>query len=864
MSDTAFSARILAMQTPSPPAGVTLTTLDNGLTIIVREDRSAPVVSAQAWCMTGSIHEDRWLGAGLSHMLEHMLFKGTTTRPGSRIDQEVQEAGGYMNAYTSFDRTVYYIDVPNTGARVAIDILCDIMQNATLPPEELAKEQDVIRREMDMNVDDPGRRAGRRLFETAYTRSPYRFTVIGYPDIFNELKPDDIRGYYHEKYAPNNVFYVVVGDIKNDEVIAQIRAAYEKSKARPMPPMVLPEEPKQTAPREIVEEAPIELAHFHFAWHIPEIRHPDVPALEVLAVLLGHGRSSRLYQEVRERQGVVHHVDAWTYSPGNAGLFGMSAIADADKFADARGAMLAEVEKMKGGLVSPGELEKAVKQFVAATLATRKTMDGQAGDLGGNWIVASDLGFSERQLAVVKLVTPADVQRVARDYLTPENRTLYALLPDESAPKSKTAVEAGEDHPIQKFDLPNGLRLLVKEDHRLPFVEFRAALKGGVLVETTENNGITQLLAKTLLKGTKRRTAAQIATEIESVGGGMDSYGGNNSFGVNAEVMSSDFDTGLELVSDVLLNSIFPPGELELQSDVQIPGIYAHKEHLLKSASLVMRRALFGDRGYGLDLLGTEAVVGKLQADDLKSFHQRLVTPDNCVLAIYGDVRAEEVKTAVEKILGGWKPAGPAVPGEPSRGAPATTRPALTAPKHVTETRDKKQAVLVVGFPGTTMFDDDRYALELIQESCSDLGSRLFLRIREQLGLAYYVGAQNLAGLVPGYFAFYTGTEPAKVELVEKELLKEAGLLRDEGLTAEELKRAKAKIIGQKKIARQELGHLASATALDELYGLGYQRTELDDAKYEAVTLEQIKAVAQKYLRPDGLVVAVVKPEKPG
>ena len=161
------------------------------------------------------------------------------------------------------------------------------------------------------------------------------------------------------------------------------------------------------------------------------------------------------------------------------------------------------------------------------------------------------------------------------------------------------------------------------------------------------------------------------------------------------------------------------------------------------------------------------------------------------------------------------------------------------------------------------MFDDDRYALELIQESCSDLGSRLFLRIREQLGLAYYVGAQNLAGLVPGYFAFYTGTEPAKVELVEKELLKEAELLRNEGLTAEELKRAKAKIIGQKKIARQELGHLAATTALDELYGLGYQRTELDDGKYEAVTLEQIRAVAQKYFKPEALVVAVVKPGKP-
>ena len=182
--------------------------------------------------MAGSIHEGKWLGAGLSHVLEHMLFKGTTTRPGSRIDQEVQEAGGYMNAYTSFDRTVYHIDVPNTGARTAIDILCDIMQHATLPPDELAKEMDVIRREMDMSQDDPGRRAGRRLFETAYTKARIASRSSAIPDIFNELKPDDIRGYYPEKYAPNNVFYVVAGDVKNDEVVAQIKSLREKPKTR--------------------------------------------------------------------------------------------------------------------------------------------------------------------------------------------------------------------------------------------------------------------------------------------------------------------------------------------------------------------------------------------------------------------------------------------------------------------------------------------------------------------------------------------------------------------------------------------------------------------------------------------------------
>ncbi len=841
------------MEIPSIPPGVRVTTLENGLTIIIREDHSAPVVSAQAWCMAGSIHEGKWLGAGLSHVLEHMLFTGTTTRAGSRIDQEVQEAGGYMNAYTSFDRTVYHIDVPNTGAKVAIDILCDIMQNATLPADEMAKEKEVITREMDMNVDDPGRRASRRLFETAYTKSPYRFTVIGYADIFRELKPEDIHAYYNEKYAPNNVFYVVTGDVKHDEVLTQIKQAYANSKARALPAVVLPEEPRQTAEREVIEEAPIELAYFYIVWHIPELRNPDVPLLDVLAVLLGNGRSSRLYQSVREKKGLVHSVDAWTYSPGAPGLFGMSGTADAEKFSAAREGVLVEVEKMKTSLVSEAELGKAVKQFIAGTLSSRKTMQGQAQDLGGSWLAAQDLNFSERYLSAVKRVTPAELQRVARQYLTTENRTVYALLPSGAAPKPKTETEIREDHPVQKLELPNGLRLLLKEDHRLPFVEFRSVFQGGVLAETSENNGVTQLMGKMFLKGTKTRKAEDIATQIEAVGGSIDSYGGNNSFGVNAEVMSGDFNLGLELVSDVILNPSFPADAFGREREVQLAGIRAQKDQLLQSAAKAMRRTLFGRSGYGLDAMGDEESVSKLSIDTLKSFHDRFARPNNCVLAIFGDIKPQEVKSAVEKAFANWKPGN-------ATELQIATSPSLSAPLRITETRDKKQAVLVMGFKGTTLKHADRYPLELLQESCSDLGSRLFLRIRENLGLAYYVGAQNFVGLAPGYFAFYVGTTPEKTDLVEKELLKEAESLRAEGLTSEELKRSKAKVIGQKKISRQDLGSLAMMTALDELYGLGYAHADSEDALYEAVTLEQVKAVAQKYLLPDAVVIAMVRP----
>jgi len=643
--------------------------------------------------------------------------------------------------------------------------------------------------------------------------------------------------------------------VKPGEVVAQIGKAYAKTKARALPPVVLPVEPKQAAPREICEEAPIELGHVHLAWHIPELLHPDVPALDVLAALLGHGRSSRLYQSVREKQGLAHSVEAWTYSPGLPGLFGLSAVVDADKFTAARAALLAEVEQMKAAPVPAAELAKAVKQFVSATLSARKTMQGQAQDLGGSWLVANDLNFSQRYLAAVQRVNPADLQRVAREYLTPENRTLYSLLPAGAAPRPAITSETSCDYPVQKFDLPNGLRLLVKEDHRLPFVEFRAVFRGGVLAETPETNGLTQLTGKLLLKGTARRSAEDIAREIESVGGSLNSYGGNNSFGVNAEVLNSDFPAGLDLLVDVLLNPTFPAPALEREREVQLAAVRDRKDHLLQSALLAMRRALFGETGYGLDALGAERSLRRLQVADLRAFHERFARPNNCVLAIYGDVQTAPVRAAVERAFAAWKAAPlPALNSGPR---------ALDALQRVTETRDKKQAVLVIGYRGVTLQDADRYPLDLLHEACSDLGSRLFLRIREQLGLAYYVGALNVVGLAPGYFAFYAGTAPDQAARVEAELLKEAELLRAEGLTAEELRRAKAKIIGQRKIARQDLGDFATATALDELYGLGHAYTETEDARYEAVTLEQLQAVAGKYLRPEALVISLVQPARP-
>jgi zinc protease len=317
--------------------------------------------------------------------------------------------------------------------------------------------------------------------------------------------------------------------------------------------------------------------------------------------------------------------------------------------------------------------------------------------------------------------------------------------------------------------------------------------------------------------------------------------------------MRDDFPVALDLLRDVLLEPAFTREPFERERDIQIAAIRAQKDHLLQVAFQAMRQGLFGPAGYGLDAAGAELSVQALTQDDLRAFHQRHIVPENCVLAVFGDVNADAVRQAVNDVFAQWSPASaPALPG--------ITPTVAGGGKRFSEHRDKKQAVLVVGFPGASLSNPDRYPLEIIQEACSDLGSRLFMRIRDELGLAYYVGAQNMTGVTPGFFAFYAGTAPEQAERVEAELLAEAENLRKNGLEVDELRRAKAKIIGQRQIARQDLGYLAMSTALDELHGLGYAYSETEDELYEAVTLDQVKLIAQKYLRPDAMVIAWVRP----
>ncbi len=838
-----------------PPHSAQKWILPNGLTVIVQEDRSAPVASVQAWCATGSITEDKHLGAGLSHILEHMLFKGTETRSTNEIAQKIQDVGGYINAYTSFDRTVFWIDAPKDGVATAVDILADAMMNSTLPAAEYVKEQEVIRREFAMGMDDPERMLTQLLFATAYQQHPYRLPVIGLIDIYNSLTQEQVLAYYKARYVPNNLTFVVTGDVDAGTVRTQIESLFKNHPARSLEPVFIPAEPPQLGRREVHEEFATQLSHLAMAWHVRELSHPDVPALDVLSVILGEGRSSRLYRTVREEAGLVFSIAAFSYTPGEPGLFGIDATLDSARREAAQQCIFQIIDEVRRAGVSAAELSKAKKIALSHELSALTTMRGQASDLGTNWFLTRNLNFSREYLEKVQQVTLADVQRVAATYLRDENLTVVSLNPKGSLARKNGVAPRVKASDIQKFTLKNGLRVLVREDPRLPLVSMSAVFRCGLLAETPEINGITRLAAKSLLKGTKMRTAEHISGELEAVGGAIVAEAGNNSLAVKVGVTQPDLALGIDILADVLLHATMPEQAVAREKENQLARIKEEEEQPTSVARNQLKAALFPQHPLALRSAGTAESIARLGRDALLAFRDRYLVAKNGVVAIFGNVKAAEVKQLLEQKLGAMAAGELALQKAPMP-------PELHSSKTIETKREKTQAVLMVGYRGGSIFDRDYYVLQLIDEASSDLGSRFFIRIREEMGLAYFVGAAQLEALVPGLFAFYLGTDPQKIETVKAAFLDEIQKLAMEGLAGLELERAKKKLIGQQQIQNQSNDAFGYTAAVDELLGLGFNHYKELESRVQAVTVADTQRVAQKYFGRQPYVLSVVRPPR--
>ena len=830
--------------------------LQNGLTVLVQPDFTAPVVSIQFWCATGSIHETPWIGAGLSHLLEHLMFKGTPTMGNSQMAQKIQDLGGHLNAYTSFDRTVYHVDLPSDNALPAFEILADAIFNSTIPAEEYDKEMEVIRREFAMGRDNPDSELGKLIFQTAFTRHPYRHPVIGYLDLFNQITRDDVVAYYRERYSPQNLTLIVCGAVDSETIFARAKELLEKYPRRKMADLTIPEEPQQHQPRELRHEFQTQLSRVALCWPIGGFDHLDTPALDLLSVLVGGGRSSRLNQTCVEKLGLAEQIDAFAYAPAGHGLWGIEARCAPEKEKELLAEIKRQINDLQHNPPDDREVDRAKRQSLLHQVHAQKTMSGKAASIGRGWIYQRDPHLSARYHERVQTVTAEEIVTVARRYLVADRENLVSLVPkSEAAPAAITAKEALA-RPVPQsiaLNLPQQ-RCLYMPQHTLPLLSLRAVLPGGLLTEPEGNAGLARLASHLLVKGTRHRNAEQLAADVEQLGGALHSDSGNNSATLSLELLSPDWKPGLELFVEMLTETAPTESELQTEKRKQLSLLQAEHDYPMAAARDLVRAALYPGHPYGGKNFGTVESIESITLKDILTYQASRLLTQELVFTVTGPTEPGQWRDIAAKAVSSLAP----------RDTQARTKVAIPQLKEIIRREQivpKEQAVMHLAYPTVPVTHPDQVALSILDEALSDLGSRLFVRIREELGLAYFVGTSQFLGLEAGHFFFYLGTDPAKRKEIEKELLREVALLAEKGITLEEFARARAKMQSQDKLEQQNPSQIAYASSLDELFGLGYAYGQTRRDRIAAISVEEVNTIAARYFSQPNYVLATVSPE---
>lgn len=851
-------------------------TLDNGLEVLVEERRGAPTVACRVYVKTGSIYEARFLGCGISHIYEHLLAGGTTsTRPETETAKILQSIGGNTNAYTTYDVTCYHITTTGEHYGTALDLLADWMTNNVLDEREVAREREVVKRELEKDLDEPSHVIWQLYAETAYRVHPVRLPIIGFKENIERLGRDDLVAFYRDRYVPNNALVVVVGDVDKDEALDRVRGAFASWERRPLPPFPLPEEPRQIAPRRAEKAMGINVALAKIGWPTVDLAHQDLFALDVLAFVLAQGEASRLTRTLVHEKRLANAVSASSWTPSFApGQFAIQLeVEDHAKLEEAIAAALAEVERVREAPVGEDELARAKRQKLAEHVFNTQSNEDRAEDLASWWIGTGDPFFGEKYVAGIARQTPADLVRVARQYFVPERLNVAVVRPEgegggarpspgpganASASARTTAVAA-----VRKTVLENGLTLLVKRLPGTASVSIQAMFRGGVRAETPETSGLFGVLANTMVRGTKTRSPEDLSAAIEGLGATLEAEAGWAAFGVRGRFLAQDVERGVGLVREVLLDPSLPEPEIERQKWEAKYRIAAIEDDWAEEGTYFLREKMFPAHPYGLRPAGRVESVEKIDRAALVAAHARFVVPERGVIALFGDVEPERAEALLRQAFATWtrarEEAPPFVPPPP----PAPLEKAGEVVKEVA----KGQTTIALGYTGLAVESGDRYALEVIDAITSGIGlpsGWLHEALRGgDRSLVYFVHALDWMAIDGGLYYILTRCNPEDEATV-------VGLIRDvqrriqeAPVSDEDLARGKSIAITAAEVGYETPAQQAQAAIAAELNGLGADFLEPGRyaARIEAVTKEDVLRVARKVFgRPS--LLALVRPAK--
>jgi zinc protease len=860
--------------------------LDNGLRVILKEVHAAPVISTWMWYRVGS--RDEVEGAtGVSHWVEHMMFKGSPKFAKGSIMRAVDRRGGYVNAMTSSDFTAYYATLPAPAAELALDIEADRMLGAVFDPTEVEAERTVVIAEREGSENEPRYLLGEELTATAFRVHPYHHQTIGWKGDLQRLTRDQLYAHYRRYYMPNNAVLVIVGDFQADTYFDLVGRYFGGLPSGELPPRLAPQEPPQRGEKRVTLRMPGSAPLLRLAYHTPEVAHPDFIPLVLVDALLSGGkamfafgdspaRSARLYRALVDTQ--LSSSAGSSYNPSlDPYLLSLGAtVRNGRQPEEVERAMLVEIARLQEEAVQDGELAVAIRQTQAQFAYSAESVTGQALTLGFLEMVDHHQRL-DSVLDELAAVTPADVQRVARTYLGEDNRVLGWFLPtgpgggvDEDGPAASYRRSeyrpiwflsgAASSHGINpdtvlRRRLDNGVTVLVKENPTSPSLSIEGRLLAGAIYDDDATAGLASFTASMLRRGTRRHSFQEINMALDNVGASLGSSAGLNDMGFSGQALADDFDLLVDLLAEMLTEPAFPDLEREKLRGQTLTHLGILDSDTGYCADRAFMSALYPvGHPYCRSSLGTRDTVGAFRDQDLAAFYQANYHPGTLLVSVAGAVRAARVLDKLAATLGQWR-----MPGGPR---PLTIPDAVTPPQIGSKRvnlPEKSQVDMIWGVVAMPRTSPDYYAAMMGNFILGRLGlmGRLGDNVRDKQGLAYYVASSLHVGMGPQPWNIVAGVSPDFVDRALASILYEVQRLRDEPVSDEELEDCRSYLLGALPLRLETNEGIADFLLSIEEFGLGLDYLQRYPAIIGGVSKEDIQRMGRKYLTLDHYIVSM-------
>jgi zinc protease len=898
-----FLALVLAVAAPSTPAQTApaatalpqvafeKTTLPNGLELILIEDHRLPIVAVNIWYHVGPANEAPGL-TGFAHLFEHMMFAATRHVARGQADRLLEGAGATdSNGSTDYDRTNYYDTVPSNQLELALWVHADRMGYLldVLDQTALSNQQDVVRNERRQSVENrPYGIVEEAMNHALFPKNhPYYASVIGSHADIQNAKLADVRDFFTRYYGPNNASIVIAGDIdkaKTRALVTKYFGSFKRSAPVAKPAVATP---PITRERRLTVADRVELPRVYMAWLTPPAYQPGDAELAVTAQILAGGKAGRLYKSLVYERQIAQDTAAAQNSNALTSTFVIDVTArpGTDAIALETG-IDAELQALRDKGPTELEVERARNTIETAMLSSIDKLGGAglANQVNQYNQYTGDPGYLPKDIARLRRVTAADVQRVARSYLQPNARVLVAgvpgkpeLGPDPAAqpvkPGVKTAAATGINRdeawrrqppkagPAPKFTLPqgesfqlaNGLRVIHHYNPALPLVAAELVVKSGSDANPDDQPGLAGFTAQMLQEGTASRSAPRIADEIAQLGAFLGSASSTDSSTVSLLSLRSTFAQALDVVADVVQHPAFPTAEVERQRAARIGALAQQRDNLEAVAAVTGASALYGAKHpYGYGQLGTEQTIRAATRDDLYQFWRRHYVPANAALIVSGDITLEELRGVAEARFGGWPRTlpTPTLPGE----AEGTKARLVMVDKP-----GAPQTALRVTLLGTNRKTPDYPALQVMNAALGGLfSSRINLNLREDKGYSYGMFSGFRYDRTPGPFVIAGSVRTDVTGASVSEIFKEVRGIRSRPLPAAELAGARDSQVYSLPGQFETNSSIGASLAETYVFDLppDYWRTLPD--QFRRVTAAQVQAVANKYLAPERMKVIAV------